>query len=266
MGGGEGDPASGSRSRRGGPGGHRRLRHWPTPARTPPAGAARYTSAARHTHHPRRGSARSPTGGPPGSVPGRPAWRPGRPSRVRPGPAGRASSRSRRPGAPPVAGVARRPRRGCPTSPPEPVVAVAADPRSPGELGWAVHAVRCDRAACSIWLEPKTAYPRTILQQRCRSSRGNASPMTVLCYLGPCARPRRSAPTLPQVAPQTEATPGRSELSRVAMTVSAASTLGGWPATAATNSSRPRAYSSRSVCAVTVAVRGRSRSRAISPK
>ena len=62
--------------------------------------------------------ARSPTGDPPGSVPGSPEWRSRPPSRVRPGPAGTAGRRSRHPSAPPAARAAARPRRWRPGSRP----------------------------------------------------------------------------------------------------------------------------------------------------
>ena len=49
------------------------------------------------------------------------------------------------------------------------------------------------------------------------------------------------------------------------MISSAVAFAGSWPVTAATNSSRSNVYSVTSVAAVTVAVRGTSRRRAISP-
>jgi hypothetical protein len=67
MGGGGGDPASGSGSRHGAQAGHRQWRRWPGPARTQrPVGGARCTSAACRTGSPRRGCARSATGDRPG--------------------------------------------------------------------------------------------------------------------------------------------------------------------------------------------------------
>ena len=63
-----------------------------------------------------------------------------------------------------------------------------------------------------------------------------------------------------------DASPGLSRPRRAATTASAASRLTGWPLTAETNSSRSSARSEASVRAVTVAVRGTSRSSAISPK
>jgi hypothetical protein len=100
-----GECPSGSRSRRGGPAGRTRSRRPPAPARTrPPPGGARCTSAACRSGCPRRGCAPPASDVPPGPARAPPAWRSRRPCPARPAPAGRAGSRSRRPGAPPAAG------------------------------------------------------------------------------------------------------------------------------------------------------------------
>ena len=87
-----------------------------------PSGSQKSTTSRRGSVHqrslpswlPRRGCARSPSGDRPGSGLGPRGLRSGRPSRARLGPPGRASSPSRRPGAPWGAVVADRPRRGRP--------------------------------------------------------------------------------------------------------------------------------------------------------
>jgi hypothetical protein len=101
MGGGGAGLPSGSRTRRDGAVDPPRSAPRPAAARTrPPSFAARYTSAACRTGCPRHGSARSPSGGPPEPALASHAWRSHPAARGRPALAGRAGSRSRRPGAP----------------------------------------------------------------------------------------------------------------------------------------------------------------------
>jgi hypothetical protein len=119
-----------------------------------------------------------------------PPRRPGRPAAAR----GRSASRSccRR------GCRSRSSDRSCAVPPGQPSRSRSLPIRSPGELGWSVHAVRrCDCAACSIRLEPKTTYPRTILQQRYRSSRATRRRQPSCVTRGPArdpGAPRRPCP------------------------------------------------------------------------
>ena len=82
---------------------------------------------------PRHECARSPSGDRPGSGPGIPESRSGRPSRVRPGPADTAGSRRQRPGARPAGLGAARRDRALPGWPPAPVVALVGRGRHRGQ-------------------------------------------------------------------------------------------------------------------------------------
>ena len=75
---------------------------------------------------------------------------------------------------------------------------------------------------------------------------------------------RERAPARARLS-QSLAIAGSNAPRRAAMISSAVAFAGSWPVTAATNSSRSNVYSVTSVAAVTVAVRGTSRRRAISP-